>query len=87
MAYTDLTVVVRSRTGVNEDGRPIGRIRLGHVGVNIPGAPYGDAQTLDKAETRFKSAWIAFRDRQDPAKLAQVYAAMNHANRPDMYRR
>jgi hypothetical protein len=82
---------------VHADGQPIGRIRytrerspgkwLWHVGVNIPGAPYGDAQTLDEAKAGFKAAWIAFKDRHGPEKLAKVFDEMNHANRPDRYRR
>ncbi len=67
---------------VHEDGQPIGRIRytrerspglwLWTVTVNIPGPPYGDAKTLDEAKARFKAAWIAFRDKQDPTRLAKV---------------
>ncbi len=82
---------------VHEDDQPIGRIGLArerslsiwlwHVTVNIPGAPFGDATSIDDAKARFKAAWIAFRDKQDPAKLAKVYADMNFANRPDRYKR
>jgi hypothetical protein len=53
------------------------------VAVNISGAPYGDAETLDEAKARFKTAWIAFKD---STKLAKVFDQMNHANRPDRYR-
>ncbi len=80
---------------VHEDGQPIGRIRyasspglwLWTVTVNIPGPPYDDAKTIDEAKQRFKAAWIAFKERQDPEKLAKVFEEMNHANRPDRYRR
>ncbi len=75
----------------------IGRIRfakerspgrwLWSVAVNIPGPPYGDARTLDEAKAGFKTAWTAFKDKQDPDKLAGVFAEMNFANRLDRYRR
>ncbi len=82
---------------VLEDGQPIGRIRytkerspgkwLWSVAVNIPGPPYGDAKTLDEAKQRFKAAWLAFKDKHGPEKLAKVFAKMNFANRHDRYRR
>ena len=82
---------------VLEDGHTIGRIRLArgrspsiwlwHVTVTIPGPPFGDAKTIDEAKTRFKAAWLAFKDRVGPEVLAKAYATMTHANRADRYRK
>ncbi|WP_338826756.1 hypothetical protein [Bradyrhizobium sp. 27S5] len=73
---------------VLEDGQQIGRIRyaserspgvwLWHVQVHITGGlPVGSADSLDAAKADFKSAWLAFKARQTPEKLAEAYAAMN----------
>ena len=82
---------------VLEDGQPIGRIRLArerspsiwlwNVTVTIPGPPFGDAKTIDEARRRFKSAWLAFKEKYGAEKSAKAYANMNHADRPDRYRR
>jgi hypothetical protein len=81
---------------VIDDGQRIGRIRLArerspsiwlwNVIVTIHGPPFGDAKTIDEAKARFKAAWIAFKAKVGPEKLAAAYEAMNHANRPDRYR-
>jgi hypothetical protein len=55
--------------------------------VTVPGPPFGDAKTIDDAKARFKAAWIAFKERFGAEALAKAYAEMNHANRPDRYRR
>jgi hypothetical protein len=82
---------------VLEDGQPIGRIRLARerspaiwlwtVTVTIPGPPFGDAKTIDEAKSRFKAAWLAFKERVGPEALVKAYATMNDANRQDRYRR
>ena len=92
-----LRLIDRKDYTVHEDGQPIGRIRLArerspsiwlwHIGVDIPGPPYGDAKTLDEAKAKFKTAWIAFKNRHGPEKLAKVYAEMNYAKRSGWYRR
>jgi hypothetical protein len=43
--------------------------------------------SIDEAKARFKAAWIAFKDKAGPAKLAQAYKEMNVANRPGRYYR
>jgi hypothetical protein len=60
---------------------------LWNVTVTIPGPPFGDAKSIDDAKARFKAAWIAFKDKAGPEKLAKAYEAMNVANRPDRYQR
>ena len=80
---------------VHDDGQLIGRIRLARertpsiwlwkVTVPIPGPPFGDARTID-AKLKFKTAWLAFRERAGPERLAKAYDAMAHANRSDGYR-
>ncbi|MDA9408739.1 hypothetical protein [Bradyrhizobium sp. CCBAU 45384] len=82
---------------VRENGHPIGRIRfasdrapalwLWTITVTLPGPPFGDAATLDEAKARFKSAWLAFKDKHSPEELARTFEQMAHANRPDRYRR
>ena len=82
---------------VLEDLQIIGRIRLArvrspaiwlwNVTVVIPGPPFGSAESIDDAKQCFKAAWITFKDKVGPEKLAQAYKAMNVANRPDRYRR
>ena len=62
-------------------------IWLWHVTVTIPGPPFGDAKSIDEAKTRFESAWLAFKDKVGEEALTAVYAAMDHANRPERYRR
>ena len=82
---------------VLEDRQPIGRIRLARersppiwlwtVTVTIPGPPFGDAKTIDDAYARFKAAWLAFKDKVGAEALARAYAEIEHANRPERYRR
>ncbi len=82
---------------VHEDGQPIGRIRLArertppkwlwHITVLIPGTEFGDAATLDEAKARFKTAWLAFREKHGPEKIAKAFEEMNWANRPERGRR
>ena len=82
---------------VVESRKPIGRIRLArersppiwlwNVTVTIPGPPFGDAKTIDEAKQRFKAAWMTFKDKVGPEALAKAYAEMEHANRPERYRR
>ncbi|ODM77818.1 hypothetical protein [Bradyrhizobium elkanii] len=73
---------------VLDGGQQIGRIRyaserspgvwLWHVQVHITGSlPVGTAGSLDAAKADFKSAWLAFKARQTPEKLAKAYAARN----------
>ena len=49
--------------------------------MTIPGPPFGDAKSIDEAKARFKSAWLAFKEKHGPDKLAQAYEEMNHAQR------
>ena len=82
---------------VREDGRAIGRIRyakerspgiwLWQVTVTVPGPPFGDANSIDEAKARFRIAWEAFKVKVGPDALAQAFAEMEHADRPDRYRR
>lgn len=82
---------------VHEDGQLIGHIRLTRdrtppiwlwsVTVTIPGPPFGSAATIDEATTRFKAAWIVFKEKHGAEKLAQAYDEMNVANRADRYQR
>src|SRR4051795_10720170 len=82
---------------VHDHGQLVGRIRRTgerspgfwpwNVTVTLPRAPFGSAASLDEAKAQFKAAWSAFRDQHDPEKLERVFAAMNHADRPDRYRR
>ncbi|MBR1290128.1 hypothetical protein [Bradyrhizobium ottawaense] len=82
---------------VHEDGQLIGRIRytrerspglwMWTCVVTLPGAPFGDASTLDDAKERFKAAWLTFKAKHTAEQLAQTYTEMNHANRPGRYRR
>ena len=83
---------------VHDDGQRIGRIRyasermpgkwLWHVTVTIPGPPsFGDAKSIEEAKQRFKEAWQAFKVKHGAEALAKAYSEMNHANRPDRYRR
>jgi hypothetical protein len=72
---------------VLEDGQRIGRIRLSgertpgiwlwHIQVHIPGPPFGSADSLDDAKAAFKEAWLAFKEKHGPEKLAKAYAEMN----------
>jgi hypothetical protein len=80
-----------------EDGQPIGRIRhardrtpplwLWTVTVTIPGPPFGSADSIDAAKRAFKAAWLDFKERVGPGRLAKAYEAMNHANRQYRYER
>ncbi|WP_249158273.1 hypothetical protein [Bradyrhizobium jicamae] len=82
---------------VFEDGQRIGRIRhakerspgvwLWNVTVTIPGPPFGDAKSITEAKERFKTAWLAFKEKHGPEKLAKAYGEMNRADRPDRYQR
>lgn len=82
---------------VHDDGQLIGRIRytrerspglwMWSCIVTLPRAPFGDGKTLDDAKARFKTAWLAFKAKHTPERLAATYAEMNHANRPDRFRR
>ena len=72
---------------VREDGQAIGRIRyasertpgiwIWHVQVNIPGPPFGSATSLDEAKQNFRTAWLAFKEKHGPEKLAAAYREMN----------
>jgi len=72
---------------VLEGRQRIGRIRfasertpgiwLWNVTVNIPGPPLGSASGLDDTKQRFKAAWLAFKEKHGPEKLAKAYAGMN----------
>jgi hypothetical protein len=50
------------------------------VQVHIPGPPFGSASSLDEAKTVLKEAWLAFRDKHGPDRLAKAYAGMNLRN-------
>jgi hypothetical protein len=52
-------------------------IWLWHVQVNIPGAPFGSAASLDDAKAAFKTPSRAFKEKLGPDKLATAYAVMN----------
>jgi hypothetical protein len=73
---------------IHEDGQHIGRIRYAsertpgnwqwHVQVHIPDhSPLGSADTLDRAKADFKAAWLVYKAKQGPERLAAAYAAMN----------
>ena len=72
---------------IHEDGQRIGRIRfaserspgvwLWHIQVHIPGPPFGSASSLDDAKQSFKAAWLAFKAKHGPEKLAAGYREMN----------
>jgi len=72
---------------VHDDGQRIGRIRFAsernagvwiwHVVVHIPGPPFGSAGSLDDAKAQFRAAWLAFRERHRPDRLAKAYREMN----------
>jgi hypothetical protein len=91
-----LRLIAPNDYSVFEDGQLIGRIRLArerspaiwlwNVTVTIPGPPFGDAKSIDEAKARFKTAWIAFKEKHGAEKLAKAYEVMNVANRPDRYR-
>ena len=51
--------------------------KLWNVTVNIPGPPLGSASSLDDAEAQFRAAWLAFRERHGPDRLAKAYREMN----------
>jgi hypothetical protein len=53
---------------------------LWHITVGIPGAPFGDAPTLDEAKGWFGKAWQEFKQRHGPEKPAKALA-MDWANR------
>jgi hypothetical protein len=82
---------------VLEDGQPIGRIRLArecspsiwlwNVTMPLPGPPFGEAKNIGEAKAQFKAAWLVFKDKVGSDALAKAYAEMNHANRPERYRR
>jgi hypothetical protein len=72
---------------VHDDGQHIGRIRfarerrpgvwLWYVQVHIPGPPFGSAASLDEAKQDFETAWLAFKAKHGPDKLAKAYTEMN----------
>ena len=82
---------------VHDDGQLIGRMRFTRERspglwiwsciVTSPGAQFGDGKTLDEPKTRFKAAWETFKAKHTPERLPATYAEMNHASRPDRYRR
>ena len=45
--------------------------------LNIPGAPFGSAASLDDAKAAFKTPSRAFKEKLGPDKLATAYAVMN----------
>jgi hypothetical protein len=86
-AMLTMGMIGRNDYSIREDGQQIGRIRfaseqtpgvwLWHVQVNIPAPPIGSATTLDNAKQQFKAAWLAFKEKHGPERLAKAYAAMN----------
>jgi hypothetical protein len=72
----------RERLQLCEDGQPIGRIRyaserapgiwLWHVQVHIPGPSFESSTSLHEAKAHFKAAWLAFKERHGPEKLAKA---------------
>ena len=73
---------------IHEDGQPIGRIRfaservpgiwLWHIQMHAPGlSPFGSARSLIEAKAEFKTAWLAYKEKHGPEKLAKAYAGMN----------
>ena len=53
----------------------------------LPGPPFGEAKNIGEAKAQFKAAWLVFKDKVGSDALAKAYAEMNHANRPERYRR
>ena len=51
-------------------------IWLWNVTVNIPGAPFGSASSLNEAKVHFKTVWRAF-EMHGPEELAEAYREMN----------
>jgi hypothetical protein len=82
---------------VREDRQLVGRIRyaselspglwLWTCIVTLPGAPSGEAGSLDEAKGRLKVAWENFKAKHTAQELAKAFAEMNQANRPDRYPR
>jgi hypothetical protein len=72
---------------VLEGDQLIGRIRyasertpgvwLWQVQVHIPGPPVGSTRDFPTAKAEFKAAWLQFKERHGPEKLAEAYKAMN----------
>lgn len=97
MTTLTLHIIGPNDYAVRENRRSIGCIRLAeernpsiwlwNVTVTLPGPPFGDAKDLAEAKARFKAAWEAFKAKHGPDKLAEVYAEMDHANRPGRYER
>ncbi|MBR1167471.1 hypothetical protein [Bradyrhizobium liaoningense] len=77
---------------VFEDGQMIGRIRLARerspalwlwtVVVSVPGAPFGDAENIEQAKSKFETAWEAFKQRHGAEALTKAFEEMTHANAP-----
>ena len=85
MAMT-MRMIGQSDYSIRGNGQPIGRIRyasertpgiwLWHVQVNIPGPPFGSASSVDEAKQHFRTAWLAFKDKHAPDRLAAAYREM-----------
>lgn len=61
-----------------------------YVGIRghlIHGDALFDVKTIDQAKECFKAAWLAFKTKHGPEAQAKAFAEMNHATRPDRYRR
>ena len=50
--------------------------------VNIPGPPLGSAASLDEAKAQLRAAWLAYREKHGPDKLAAAYHEMNLRKTP-----
>lgn len=44
--------------------------------VHIPGPPFGSASSVDEAKQHFRTAWLAFKDKHAPDRLAAAYREM-----------
>jgi len=42
-----------------------------------PRSPLGSASSVDEAKQHFRTAWLAFKDKHGPERLAEAYAEMN----------
>ncbi|MBB4366748.1 hypothetical protein GGD65_007822 [Bradyrhizobium sp. CIR18] len=82
---------------VFEDGQMIGRIRLARerspalwlwtVVVAMPGAPFGNAENIEQAKSKFETAWEALKSEHGPEQIAKAFERMNVANRPGRFER
>jgi len=76
-----LRMIGQNDYSIREDGQPIGCIRFAsertpgiwiwQVQVNIPGAPFGSATSLNDAKAHFKKVWLAFKEMHGPDRLAK----------------